>query len=473
LRRLLFSLFLIFPLVFTGCGKKQRETKNRHINIIIPKYPLTFNPQLATDMLSSDILYPLYNSLFSYDKKGEIVPDIIKEYNWINKRLFSFKIKRNLCFSDGEPINNKTIVENLKYFIDKNRNFPYSSQFDFIDNMMIKNKRVNIYLKYPFAPLLSYLTIKIIPEKFLGENKIIPSSTGFIIINKTKTGFSYKSEGKQYDFQVCPDEITAALKLMNNEADILYGFKIDSNKFKKKGINSKKYILNSLYYLVFNMRNKKFKKYENRCLIKRILNFDNIYKILDNQYHYSFYPILNPVFKIEDGIKTDYSCSGDLKTVKILVNSESELRKKYAEVIKFMFEQADIKTDIISLEYGIYLKRLKKGNFDIALGAYVFDYDPDQRDIWKTKGLMNYSGFSDKEIDKLLDKGVTILERNKRVALYNSVYKKIMKQIPVIFLPSPLYSIYHRQGVRIEIPELVHSNSSVLSYLKKWSKRDL
>jgi peptide/nickel transport system substrate-binding protein len=440
---------------------------------MIPRYPLTFNPQLATDMLSSDVLYPLYNSLFTYNKGGEIITDIIKEYRWINNKSFSFNIKKGLKFSDGSSITNKTIVENLKYFIDKKRNFPYSSQFDFINKIMIKNGDIYIFLKYPFAPLLSYLTIKIIPEKYLGKNMIIPSSTGFIIKNKTKDGFSYKSGKRQWNFNICPDEITAVLKLINNEADILYGYKINDDKFKRKNINSKKYILNSLYYLVFNMRNKKFKKYANRCLIKKLLKFDDFYRILKNQYHYSFYPILNPVFKIEENIKTDYNCSGNLKTVGILINSESELRKKYAEIIKTLLENSGIKTDIFSLEYGIYLQRLKHGNFEIALGAFVFDYDPDQRDIWQTKGFMNYSGLSDKEIDNMLHTGVTIIDIRERIKFYKTIYKKIMEKIPIIFLPSPLYSVYYRKGVLIEIPELIHSNSSVLNYLKTWSKKEI
>jgi len=479
-KRWIFIIFFLVLFVLSNCyfEKRGEVSDNKIIKIAFFGKLLQKNPHFATDMSSTFLLYPLYHSLFTYDENGKIVKDLVKEYFWENHLTLILKIRKDFHYTDGERITEKQVMENLKYFSNPQRNFPFSSEYDFIKNIEVYENRVIINLKYPFSPVLSYLTIPIIQKKFLGDTSKFPlSSKGFEIISyKRGSSFTVKKGKKLFKFIFVKDKMTALLKLKRGGVDLIAGYKY-RQPLNDSDILQKRYKMNMLYYLVFNLRDKRLKDIFLRKKIKGCLNFSTIAEAFKGDVYYSEYPVLIPGFfegweyKIKEENRRKFQ-QGDFNgsPFSILINSESGVKRLYSTIIKEQLKSCGIKVKIISLEYASYLKRLKGGAFEMAIGGYVFDSDPNQRDIWHSNGAVNYAGLKDESVNILIEKGIKEINFSVRKKIYTTLYSKIMGKIPLIFLPTPYFKVYYRKNLKIKIPSLLHSNSSLFQYIDSWEK---
>ncbi len=474
MKRILFLLLVGINLFSGSCSKKVSHSRSKTIKIAFMGYLLHKNPQLSTDIGTTALLYPLYHSLFGYDEKGELIPDLISEYKWETPTTFKFKIKKSVFFISGQRVDEKTVIDNLKYFYDKTRNFPYATEYSFIKDVYKKRGKIIIELKKPFAPLLSYLTIGIIPTRNLGKDDEFPeSSKGFEILSyKDEKFFSVKKGKKIYKFYFIRDNLTALLKLKKGEVDVIAGYKFRKD-ISDKDILHTLYKFNMLYYFVFNTRLEKLSSFKKRSCILNCININSFYKGLKGKAYHSFYPFVNSKYfrESEHSIKKPLKkreCG--LKRLSLLINSESELKKLYAIILKDELEKCGINLNIVSLEYLSYLKRLKGRNFETAIGGYVFDSDLNRKDIWHSKGVMNYSGLKNAEIDKLVEEGIAETSKKKRIEIYKKLYSLIKENKPLLFLPTPYFKVYYRKGIKIKIPSLIHSNSSIFTFLEDWGK---
>lgn len=471
-----FQLFFIIGILLflLRCSTDNRSKKDKILRIAYFGELLHKNPQLSTDIGTTALLYPLYHSLFSYDKEGKLIPDLISSYKWETSTIFKFRIKKSVFFKNGQRVDEKTVIDNLKYFYDKKRNFPYASEYEFIKDVYKKGNEIIIELKKPFAPLLSYLTISIIPPSRLGKDDKFPeSSKGFEILSyKEGKSFFIKKGRKIFEFYFIKDNLTALLKLKKGEVDVIAGYKFKKD-ISDKRISQALYKFNMLYYFVFNTMLTKLNSFEKRSCILNCININSLYKGLKGKAYHSYYPFVNSKYFKE----TDYLSKGNikerecgLKKLSLLINSESELKKLYAIILKEELKKCGINLNIISLEYSSYLKRLKGRNFETAIGGYVFDSDLSRKDIWHSKGVMNYSGLNNPEIDKLIEEGIAETSREKRIEIYKKLYSIIREYKPLLFLPTPYFKVYYRKGVKLKIPFLIHSNSSVFTFLENWDK---
>ncbi len=468
---LIFILTLILVLVFIKTKKKEK-TNIKTIKIGFFGELLNKNPQLSTDINSTFLLHPLYRSLFSYNEDGIIVKDLVKSFRWKSPLLLNLRIKKNIKFSDGSLLTTETVKDNVRFFSNRRSKFPYSSEFQFIEKVLIKDDSILIKLKKPFSPIFSYLTIPILPSKWLGVEKNFPPTLKGFKILKFKEGkyFTFKKENKIFKIFFIKDKITAILKLVKGDIDLIAGYRLKTS-IKNPNITRKDYKINMLYYLIFNLKNRKVKDLKFRKFIRTCINLNDFKMLLKNNYYYSSFSILLPGYSIEVNFKKkEEKYYNNPPKISILVNAESELRKAYATIIKSQLEKCKIKTKIITVEYSSYLNRLKHRLYDVAIGGFIFDSDPNQKDLWHSSGSMNYSGLKDKEIDKLIEEGISETVPFKRKLIYKRLSILIMEKLPVIFLPTPYFSIYYRKNLRVKIPSLVHSNSSIFDYINEWEK---
>jgi peptide/nickel transport system substrate-binding protein/microcin C transport system substrate-binding protein len=80
----------------------------------------------------------------------------------------------------------------------------------------------------------------------------------------------------------------------------------------------------------------------------------------------------------------------------------------------------------------------------LAWGGGSVDNDPKQ--IWHSasigKGGSNFIGYSNKEVDKLIDKAREELDKQKRIPLYQEIYRKIAEDAPYAFLFNDKFVLY-------------------------------
>lgn len=114
-------------------------------------------------------------------------------------------------------------------------------------------------------------------------------------------------------------------------------------------------------------------------------------------------------------------------------------------------KKVGIKLNVTYLEWNSLQKAIDDYKFDaVAMSWGGGDVESDPRQIWHSsssaKGGSNFISYSNKEVDRLMDKARVEVDPKKRQELFRNVYKKIGEDVPYLFLFSNRYTIYARSA---------------------------
>lgn len=107
-----------------------------------------------------------------------------------------------------------------------------------------------------------------------------------------------------------------------------------------------------------------------------------------------------------------------------------------AQSIQSQLAQLGIEAEIEVLEQGIYVDRWLAADFDAWVGLNSGSADPDFMlyRYWHSTGNLNFvPGWSDPEVDELLDQGKVVIDPEERRAIYAEVQKKLVEVAPWIW----------------------------------------
>ncbi|MCC7441818.1 MAG: peptide-binding protein [Bdellovibrionales bacterium] len=144
--------------------------------------------------------------------------------------------------------------------------------------------------------------------------------------------------------------------------------------------------------------------------------------------------------KTVDGKKTNFSFT--------LITSAEE-RMKYFTIFKEDAKQAGVNVELKLIEWNSFVKLLDERKFDavaLAWGGGAVDYDPKQ--IWHSESIANagsnFIGYSNPEVDKLIDEARELMDKPARIAKMRRVYEAIAEDAPYVFLYVDKYDLYGR-----------------------------
>jgi len=410
------------------------------------------------------ILNKVYNSLFSFNEKGQLVNEIVKDYSINENNLeIRIKIKNDFFFSTGKNLDSKDVVDSINLYLNKKTNYPYRANLNFIKRVIKTNKyEFTLKLKHKFSPWKNYLTFKILNSNEINKIKIqnykthLFSGTGYftfksinspqkIILKKNPYA---KSNIDKLIFKVILDVKTTPLKIISNEIDVAEVLKQDIKPFEKnKRIKLLKFNKFGYYFLVFNSN--KDINYEIKKLIYNVLfNTDFLKKFLNNRGMIVKSPIL--LLNNSDKIKHIKEKPRKLKSkirLSILTNNKSRLKRNFILFLCKELKKYNLYLNPIFFEYHKFIKTLKSSNFEIALSGFLLDIDYDINDILNSKSPFNYSRFSNKVFDDLLKSGTKEMNQEKRKKIYIKLHNLWLKELPII----PIFSLYYYLGINNKI----------------------
>lgn len=156
------------------------NTNDDNLRIVQAVKVSSVDPIKAKDQYSTRVIEKMYDTLFEYNKEGKIEPHLVKEWNWLDDRTLSLKLKDNVYFHNGEKMTAQDVKESFERMISQG---VFKDLFDDIENIkIVNNKELNFKLKGKnnlFIPMLTYQMSSIIKEK---NGKII--GTGPYILEK-------------------------------------------------------------------------------------------------------------------------------------------------------------------------------------------------------------------------------------------------------------------------------------------------
>lgn len=123
------------------------------------------------------------------------------------------------------------------------------------------------------------------------------------------------------------------------------------------------------------------------------------------------------------------------------------------EIMKNGWEQLGIKVNVVSMEFSsMYSKYMfresfagatyDEGGYDIALTGGVYAEDPDSFSAYHSDSRLgvgrfpnyNMMMFTNGDVDRLLEEGLTTVDRDARIPLYREIEEIISEELPLIYL---------------------------------------
>ena len=446
-------------------------------------------PILADDSASGTIVGMVFNSLVKYDKNIELVGDLAESWEIQDQGLtIIFHLRKGVRWHDGDPFTAEDVKFTYEKLIDPKVPTPYSGDFKKVKTLEILDKyTLRITYKEPFSPGLASWGMAIMPKHILeGEDLFTtefsrrPIGTGPYKFLRWLSGnridlvsnhdyFEHRPYINRYIYRIIPDPASMFLELQTQGVDsvgltpLQYKRHTETTLFKKN-FQKFRYPAFGFTYLGYNLKDKRFKDKRVRQAIAYAVDkqeiIDGVLLGLGRictgpfvpeswAYNRDVQPIpYNPERAkqlLEEVGWVDSDNDGWLDKdaqafeFTIITNQGNEQRKQTAEIIQHRLKSIGIKVNIRILEWAVFLdKFVKQRQFEVIILGWGLSRDPDCYDIWhssKTKpGEFNFISYANPEVDRLLEEGRRIFDRDQRTQIYHRVHKILYEEQPYLFL---------------------------------------
>ncbi len=431
----------------------------------------SLDPHVVTDAASMRYIENLYNTLFRYKKGtyGEVEGDLVKDYQVSDDgKEYTFTLHDGVTFHNGDPLTSKDV----KYSFERiKKKEVRSAQFSAVKSIETpSDNKVVITLSEPVAPFLTFLAN---PMNVIVDKKIVEENDGdlsnadagsgpFKLVKWTKDQQmvmekfdDYFKEGKPYldkvTWRSIPDETARTTAIRNGEIDILLQVQPKNIPTLKKAQNvNVKSVTGSYWeYLGLNTENgpladKKVRQAiawaVDREAINKVVKFGKANVLKSGPIPEGHWAHLDEdVYPGQDLKKAKNLLKeagyGDGLDITLKVGTDKH-QVDAAQVIKQQLEKVGINVKVLSQEKSVFFEALGKHEFEMTVVGWVGFVDPDEflYNIFHTDGMYNQQGYSNPEVDKLLEQGRKELDKEKRKEIYDKAQKIIAEDAPMVFL---------------------------------------
>ncbi|MFA5291300.1 MAG: ABC transporter substrate-binding protein [Candidatus Paceibacterota bacterium] len=134
--------------------------------------PRFINPLLAASDADRDLVELTYSGLLRLRADGNYEPDLAKSYDISSDGLiYTFKLRPNLRWSDGEPVKASDVVFTINSTQDPIIKSPKRASWNGVLVKKVDDQTIQFILKKPFFSFLDNATIGILPEHLWGKIK--------------------------------------------------------------------------------------------------------------------------------------------------------------------------------------------------------------------------------------------------------------------------------------------------------------
>jgi len=465
--------------------------------------PSILNPILSSDSASSAVEGTIFSGMVRINEKLEVVPDLAKKWDVSADGLvWTFHLRKNVKWHDGHPFT----AEDVKFTFDAILNPKVNSvrRGDYIiDGTPIRFEAVDKYtlraiLPKPFAPFLVQSGMSVIPKHIL-EGKDIntaefnrkPIGTGpfrfkewmsgdHVTVVRNDNYYLGKPHLAEVVFKTIPDANSRLVALKTGEVDESdIPPKDYESIWKVPGLNIFEYDALVYTYFGFNLKNPLFTDVKVRRALAHATDKNQLISLVLKGLGRIAHCPMSPVsWAYSEGVaKYDYDLKEAKRLLKeagwepgdngilvkegmkfeftVLVNQGNKEREKAAIILQQQWEKIGVKMNIRVMEWSAMLKIVDSPkdpkDFDAVIIGWSLGVDPDARSIWHSdqypRGL-NFIGYDNPEVDRLLELGRTTMQKSKRKEIYADMNRIISYDQPYIFLwyPRSVVAVRDRVG---------------------------
>jgi peptide/nickel transport system substrate-binding protein len=435
--------------------------------------PTNLDPGYATDAYSTQISRLCFEGLVRFNRKGAIVPQLADRFSIQDNKDIAFTLKKGIKFQDGSAFTSEDVAATIYRILNSQTYSPYSEALSHVKDVILQGPyKLVIRLKEPYAPILTALTIGIMPhalakERGLPMDRLIGTGP-YRLYRYSQSRFveleaypGYRDGPpliKRLIFRIIPNDLTRVLELEKGSVDLLVNAVPPD---AVNGLSHDKHVRivtghgNDYEYLGFNMRDPILSIKDVRQAIAHAINRQAIirYVLFDQaepatgilppwnrayngnvkQYDYNPGEAQHLLDRAGFPEKQGYRFALDFKT------SDNPLSIRVAQAIAYQLEQVGIKVNLRSYEWATFYNDIRHGNFQIYTLRWVGVMDPDiLYYAFDSHSIPPYGAdrgyYINTEVDQLLKQARSILSIDESLPIYSHVQSIVAEDLPYVSL---------------------------------------
>ncbi|WP_051254953.1 ABC transporter substrate-binding protein [Pontibacillus marinus] len=458
----------------TSNSKSSSNSVANKINVGLDVDAGTMDPRLSRDTSAKRVVEIVYDGLIRLNANLEPQPSLATDWENPDATTWIFTLREGVTFHDGEPFTAEDVKYTFDTILDPDFKAPYASLYKPIDSVeVIDETHVQFNLKEPYAPLLTYLDVGIIPKHVAEKGDSLssnPIGTGpYKMIEWKKNSKITFEANKEYwggepttgkiVYNIIPDNTTRVAALESGDIDFVHSplspqdiSRIKANKDFKvvetQGLG--------FTYLNFNTEHEILSDVKVRQGIAHLINkeviSEDIYQNMDKPGKSPLIPaswaysdeITGFEFDKEKAKKlfadagwTDTNNDGVLDkngknlSITLSTHSEDPNRIQIVEYLQNVFTNNGIETEVLTNEWPTFSTSLMEGNFDIGLVGWLNLVGPDRSmyNQFHSESGSNYGGYDNARVDELLEEGRRVLDQSKRTEIYQEAAQIVTEEV--------------------------------------------
>jgi peptide/nickel transport system substrate-binding protein len=458
----------------------------------------SLDPRLQRETTGYRVINLVYSGLVQLDQQLAPRPDLATSWENPDPRTWIFHLRNDAKFHDGRPVTAADVVFTIQTILDPTLNARFRSLFTPIDAIEASDDHtVRIRLKEPYAPLLSYLDVGIVPKHLVEGGRdlnIQPLGSGpfrfvrwdrgsRIVLEANSDYFGGRPRVNGVEFVVVPDNTARAQALEAGDLEIIQSplsprdiQRLDRDqRFKHAALPGL-----GVTYLNFNCRNETLADPRVRRAISMMVDqatiVNQIYEGTDQVATSLLLPSLGwsysdqirqPGFDVNaakallaevgyrPGAGGVLAREGRKLSIALSTHSEDPSRVQAVEFIQNVMREAGIDVRVQISDWPAFSTGVQNGQHEVALLGWLLLVDPDRllyAQLHST-GNLNWGHYSNPQVDAALDRGRSALNQNDRAVAYRDAARILAQELPYYVIAYQGFHVFNTRSLEAFQPE--------------------
>ncbi len=450
-------LILIVTLLLNGC----HEPTSPNIRFGLSAAPVSLDPRIATDAISSRINRLLYHALVDFDRESlHFVPDLARWESLTSTHYRFYLGEQGRQFHNGQRLTAQDVKATYEFILEPSHASPHRSSLTVIQAIqVIDDNTLDFILHKPDALFPGRLVVGILPTTLAEKPSYreVMGSGEFRLLAWPQSGqlqLQRLSDGQIVEFLEVKDPVVRALKLIRGELDLLQG---DLSPELVHWLNQRaevqviKGVGTQFTYLGFNLQDPFTGQLTLRQAIAQAINREEIIRYVLGQAarpassllppnhwaghpdlpSYSYQPKQAKRLLAQIGISAAQPLHLTYKT------SNNPFRLRIATVIQQQLAEVNIKIDLRSYDWGTFYGDIKAGRFQMFSLAWVGIKMPDIfRYAFHSSAVppsgANRGRWLDAKADALIEQAEQATTLEEQAILYRELQTYIFHALPYV-----------------------------------------
>jgi peptide/nickel transport system substrate-binding protein len=434
------------------------------------------DPHIVTAFSSFRRIELIYNRLVRFNHQLKLEPDLAESWEMPDELTYVFKLRKAVKFHSGRELTSEDVKFSIERVLDPATRSPARSFVDLVERVeAIDRYTVRIKLQQRYASLLTGLAsggLSIVEKAAVlreGNLQRTEAGTGpFMLKEWVPDNFMRLVRHPQYFRRGNPRVAEVIIKVIPSQATLLAALRTksvdmaaisDPNVLESAkrtpgvrvlltaGLNARNIGLNTA--------RPPFNDVRVRQAVAAVLNRQQIIAMAESHLaavtgplpvtlrDWALPPAKLPFYTTDLQISRRLLAEAGYPSglaFGLMTAPSYEGGLSVAQVVQEQLRAAGIEVNLEVVEWGTYVNRWRRRDFDAFVGLKSGFPDPDNF-LYRTlqsQSAINVYSFKDAEVDRLLELGRTTTDYKERKAVYDGLQKIIAEKLPLIFLYVPL-----------------------------------